>query len=133
MTWRRAGLRDRRLAQIWAATAALSLVIGYLARDLFSALPPCPFRVVTGIACPGCGTTRAAHAMLEGQLLDALLLNPLIFVGGMALVAAALIAPLWIVVTGRVPAFPNPVPISIRIAAVVALIANWGYLIWAGV
>ena len=133
MTWRRASRRDRRLAQIWASTAALAVVIGYLARDLFSALPPCPFRAMTGIACPGCGTTRAAHAVLEGHLLDALRFNPLIFVAGAALMALALIAPLWIVVTGRVPAFPNAVPVTIRIAAVVALIANWGYLIWAGV
>jgi hypothetical protein len=133
VTWRRANRHDRRLAQIWAATAALVLVMGYLVRDLYSVLPPCPFRVVTGIACPGCGTTHAAHALLEGHLLDALLLNPLIFVGGMALVALALIAPLWIVVTGRVPALPNPVPVSVRVMAVIALIVNWGYLIWAGV
>ena len=133
MTWRRARPRDQRLAQIWAAAAALAVVTTYLARDLFSALPPCPFRVVTGIACPGCGTTRAAHAVLEGHLLDALLFNPLIFAGGMALVVLALIAPLWVVVTGRVPAFPNPVPVFVRVTTVFALIANWGYLIWAGV
>jgi hypothetical protein len=131
MTWRRANHRDRRLAQIWASTAALAVLTAYLARDLFSALPPCPLRFLTGIPCPGCGTTRAAHAVLEGQVVDAALFNPLVFVVGSGLVVLALIAPLWIVVTGRVPALPKPMPLAVRVAVVVALIANWGYLIWA--
>jgi hypothetical protein len=39
--------------------------------------PPCPFRALTGLRCPGCGTLRALHQLLHGNLLAALRLNPL--------------------------------------------------------
>lgn len=42
-----------------------------------SVFPPCPFHAVTGLHCPGCGTARALHQLLHGNLLGALSLNPL--------------------------------------------------------
>lgn len=33
--------------------------------------PLCPFRLVTGLDCPGCGTLRAVHALSDGRLLAA--------------------------------------------------------------
>jgi hypothetical protein len=39
--------------------------------------PPCPFHALTGLYCPGCGTTRAAHELLHGDLAAAFGLNPL--------------------------------------------------------
>lgn len=30
--------------------------------------PPCPFRTITGIPCPGCGMTRLADAVAHGHL-----------------------------------------------------------------
>ena len=30
-------------------------------------LPSCPFRVWTGLLCPGCGSLRATHYLLNGQ------------------------------------------------------------------
>lgn len=39
--------------------------------------PPCPFRALTGFYCPGCGTLRALHQLLHGNLGAALWLNPL--------------------------------------------------------
>lgn len=44
--------------------------------------PGCVFRSVTGYECPGCGTTRALHALLHGRVKEAFLLNPLIFAMG---------------------------------------------------
>lgn len=35
-------------------------------------LPGCMFRGLTGWDCPGCGVTRALHAVLTGRPLDAL-------------------------------------------------------------
>ncbi len=39
--------------------------------------PRCPFYVLTGLYCPGCGTLRAFHHLLHGNILVALDLNPL--------------------------------------------------------
>ena len=37
--------------------------------------PPCLFHKLTGLYCSGCGTTRALHQLLHGNLLEALRLN----------------------------------------------------------
>lgn len=42
-----------------------------------SPLPSCPSLWLTGLLCPGCGTTRALHALLHGDLPGALVMNPL--------------------------------------------------------
>lgn len=37
----------------------------------------CPFKLLTGLPCPGCGGLRAAKAFLQGDILRALYINPL--------------------------------------------------------
>jgi hypothetical protein len=39
--------------------------------------PICPFHSITGLHCPGCGTGRALHQLLHGNVLAAMRLNPL--------------------------------------------------------
>ncbi len=39
--------------------------------------PPCLFHQCTGLYCPGCGTTRALHQLLHGNLGAVLRLNSL--------------------------------------------------------
>lgn len=41
-------------------------------------IPPCPFYYFTGLFCPGCGTLRATHSLLQGDLAGALGFNPLL-------------------------------------------------------
>lgn len=41
---------------------------------------PCPFHALTGLYCPGCGSTRALHQLLHGHLATAFGLNPLMVV-----------------------------------------------------
>src|SRR5262249_54935902 len=55
--------------------------------------PPCLFHALTGLHCPGCGSTRCLHALLHGDLRQAaaynvLLLLALPFLGWWALAAA---------------------------------------------
>jgi hypothetical protein len=53
-----------------------------------SILPPCPIHATTGLWCPGCGLTRAAHHLLHGDLGAALssnLLLPAVVVVGLTL------------------------------------------------
>lgn len=61
--------------------AGALLVIGILTFfDPFSAsnvLPPCLFHALTHLYCPGCGTTRALHALLHGEPVLAVRMNPL--------------------------------------------------------
>jgi hypothetical protein len=40
--------------------------------------PKCPFHLLTGWHCPGCGSSRAAHALLHGDLQGALAYNSLV-------------------------------------------------------
>jgi hypothetical protein len=42
--------------------------------------PPCPIRYLTGLYCPGCGSLRAMHALLHGELARAWAMNPLMIV-----------------------------------------------------
>ena len=39
--------------------------------------PPCPLHQYTGLWCPGCGTTRALHQLLHGNVAAAFHFNPL--------------------------------------------------------
>lgn len=43
--------------------------------------PRCPSKVLTGYDCPGCGTLRACHAILHGDIVAAWGFNPAVFVG----------------------------------------------------
>jgi hypothetical protein len=47
--------------------------------------PPCPYLTLTGLACPGCGLTRATHFLLHGDIPRAFAYNPWAFVMGPAL------------------------------------------------
>jgi hypothetical protein len=42
-----------------------------------SLFPPCPLHHYTGLWCPGCGTTRAMHQLLHGNVAAAFRYNPL--------------------------------------------------------
>jgi len=62
--------------------------------------PRCMFRQLSGLDCPGCGITRALHALLHGRVEEAFRLNAMLFV----LMGVALLgAPSFI--RGRTPRF----------------------------
>jgi hypothetical protein len=74
-------------ATLLAALALLLLDPAEVGRSV-----DCPFHWATGLYCPGCGSLRAMHAMLHGQIVPALHSNALavIAVPAVLLLAAPL-------------------------------------------
>ena len=56
-----------------AAAAALLYGVNPAGSPLY---PKCPFYLLTGLHCPGCGSLRAAHQLLHGHWAAALRMNP---------------------------------------------------------
>lgn len=49
-------------------------------------MPKCPFKLLTGLDCPGCGGQRAVYALLHGHLIEAVKANLyLVYAGPYAL------------------------------------------------
>ncbi len=82
-THRRSALRRHK-----AAKGLAYLLVGLLALASAAMLyafdprepgnyPVCPFLGLTGYHCPGCGTLRALHQLLHGNIFSALGYNPL--------------------------------------------------------
>lgn len=67
--------RGRRLATV-VLVIALVGAVGVVV--LWLDWPKCLFFQFTGMHCPGCGMTRAAHACLRGDVVAALRFNPLL-------------------------------------------------------
>lgn len=86
------------------------------------ALPPCGWRWLTGLPCPFCGGIRCLVALSHGEILGALAMNPMVFLGLAGGLVWALNARLrhWLQI--HAPAR------RVRWLALIALI-NWIYLI----
>lgn len=79
---------------------------------------PCLFQAFTGLYCPGCGTTRALHALVHGDVATAIAMNPLLFV------LVPLLGVVLLHASGR------PVPLPRR--AVNTLLGPWFWLALIG-
>jgi hypothetical protein len=86
--WRPPNREERQIALLWAVSAASALVLRPFWLAVAPLMPPCPFRVVTGVPCLTCGTTRAAVALLHGRPFEALAANLLAALGGAAFTSA---------------------------------------------
>ena len=85
----------------WAKSAAAAGAIAALAALLWRfdpaaarVFPPCPVHWLAGLHCPGCGSLRAAHALLHGRVGAAFRLNSLMVASIPFLLALAL-RPSW--------------------------------------
>jgi len=93
--------RDRLGSAAVVAMDAGGLSVIYLLDPVSSDLyPPCPFLVLTGFYCPGCGTLRALHQLTFGHPVAALDLNPLMVLL-LPLVAYFLASHAMLAVTGQ--------------------------------
>jgi Protein of unknown function (DUF2752) len=65
----------------WLGLAAAAIYLFIFEPGKTGFFPICLFRALTGLTCPGCGSTRAMHQLLHGHLLEAFELNPLLLIG----------------------------------------------------
>jgi len=53
-------------------------VVYFFVDPISGGLPVCPFYWMTHLYCPGCGSQRAMHALLHGEVSAAVAYNPLL-------------------------------------------------------
>ena len=128
MDWRKPKREEQQLALLWGVVAVCSLLLRPFWLVLAPFVPACPFRAITGIPCPTCGTTHAALALLNGRFGDAFSANPLATLAGIAFVGGGLLAPVWAAFNWSVPEIRAPLPRWARAAIVAALLTGWVYL-----
>ena len=92
------------------AVAGGLLLVGLVNPSDGSVLPACPTWRYLGLHCPGCGSTRATHWLLNGSVESAWRFNPLLVAVGVPLGLWFLAAQCSIVLLGvrpgvRVPAW----------------------------
>ncbi len=69
---------------IYIATTAVALIAVVAIYYAFNPsecgwMPRCPSKLLTGYDCPGCGSQRAFHALLHGDVAGAWRVNPYLF------------------------------------------------------
>jgi hypothetical protein len=69
-----------RAGMVVALTAVGALMVALYIRDPEAGglFPSCPFRSLTGLLCPGCGSLRATHDLLHGRVIEAFAHNALL-------------------------------------------------------
>jgi Protein of unknown function (DUF2752) len=96
-------------------------------------LPLCAFKALTGLPCMTCGTTRALGRLFVHDIAGALSMNPLATLAAFAIALWGL-TDLLLLSRGRalgVAMDPGTARV-VRVLAVLAILVNWGYLVYAG-
>ena len=65
----------RRLLIVISVFVIGGVVLYHLNPTSYWFMPKCPFKLITGFSCPGCGIQRAIHAMLHGHITESIQYN----------------------------------------------------------
>lgn len=87
-------------------------------------IPRCVFRTVTGWDCPGCGSQRMLHALLNGDFTGAWNYNPLLF----CFIPLLLLYAILDLFPGRFPKMFRLMHSPVTIAIIGVIIIAWGIL-----
>ncbi|MGO8966471.1 DUF2752 domain-containing protein [Mycobacterium sp.] len=102
----------RHLYALLGSGALLPGALGYIGlvdpHNPDSVFPICPFRLLTGWNCPGCGALRMIHDVLHGDLAAAVNDNLLLLVGIPVLAG-------WILLRRRRGKSPLTIPATVTI------------------
>ena len=111
------------IAMLAVAAVVVAGVVIYSTFDPTASrwFPRCPFLMLTGLKCPGCGTQRAIHALLHGDVLSALHFNALLPVS----IPLLLLYGYAELVRTRKPRFYNRVNSVTAILAVLIVVIVW--------
>lgn len=111
------------IAMLAVAAVVVAGVVIYSTFDPSASrwFPRCPFLMLTGLKCPGCGTQRAIHALLHGDVLSALHFNALLPVS----IPLLLLYGYAELVRTRKPRFYNRVNSVTAILAVLVVVIVW--------
>jgi len=117
-------ITKRTLAALFIAAVGLVLLRAFdPARSWI--FPPCPVHYLTGCYCPGCGSLRAIHALLHGDVHRAWAMNPLTIVL-LPFVAYGLFSEILVGLRGR--GLPQPRLSSSAIYALGCMIVLFGVI-----
>ena len=108
---------------IWLLLAAGAAYLFVFEPGKSGFFPACPFRLLTGFTCPGCGSTRALHQIVHGDFAAAFTLNPLLLLA-LPFLLFALLRYSVIVMRGGVPR-PNALPASYLYALFGIIVSFW--------
>lgn len=124
---------DTDWEMLWGVVLATVAVMGALWLSLNLPTPQCVIYRFSGWPCLSCGGTRTARALLHGDLLAALVWNPLVAAGLIAAAAYMMYAILvcvmrWprIRITGVTPRWA----MFFRLSIIGLLASNWIYLVF---
>jgi len=115
--------RRSTVITIWSLLLAGSVYLYVFEPGKTGFFPPCLFRALTGLTCPGCGSTRAMHQILHGHFAAAFMLNPL-FLLAIPFLLYALLRYSAVVMRGGVLR-PNALPASYIYALFVIVVSFW--------
>jgi hypothetical protein len=85
---------------VWLTLAAAGTYLFIFEPGKSGFFPACPFRMLTGFTCPGCGSTRGLHRLLHGDVIAAFEFNPLMVLS-LPFLLYALVRYTTAAVTGR--------------------------------
>ena len=85
-----------RIRYLLIVLALVVAAVGYKYLDpaVVPIFPRCPFRLLTGYLCPGCGSQRAIHRLLNLDIAGAWQMNPLLVIALPYLLAGLILKPL---------------------------------------
>jgi len=115
--------RRSTVVAIWSLLIAGTAYLFFFEPGKSGFFPACPFRLLTGFNCPGCGVTRALHQILHGDFYTAFTLNPL-FLLAIPFLLFAFLRYSVIVMRGGIPR-RNALPAPYIYAIFFAILSFW--------